>query len=360
MTPKPRAPLPKPMTGRDRNSWAHDTITRRWPEIAMRLLKDNTLSSSQIEEIEALRAELPDAPIREIRDPQAPDIEAWNGYIEPYRGKGWLEVPWFFGEHYFYRRVMEAVGYFQPGIGGRVDPFVSEKQRGLNACIGAVRELAARLSADAVTNLEERLFRMFYLARWGNQADLSLWPAEGEDKPDHGAPEKGRAYLLADDLPLAVDLLCPDRAVARVDILIDNAGFEPACEQRRANRLKVREDFFWTSPLPAWEMPKALRDELSSSSLTISKGDAHYRRLLGDRDWSHVTRFADVLSYFPSPILALRTLKAELVCGIAPEEEKRAASKDSNWMTDGRWGSAQLANPRFDRIQPDVDCPSKD
>jgi hypothetical protein len=48
------------------------------------------------------------------------------------------------------------------------------------------------------------------------------------------------------------------------------------------------------------------------------KGDANYRRLIGDALWPHDTPFAHVLSYFAAPLLALRTLKSEVCVGLAP------------------------------------------
>lgn len=48
------------------------------------------------------------------------------------------------------------------------------------------------------------------------------------------------------------------------------------------------------------------------SALVFLKGDANYRRLIGDRLWQTDTPFADVAGYFPTKLCALRTLKAEL------------------------------------------------
>lgn len=46
--------------------------------------------------------------------------------------------------------------------------------------------------------------------------------------------------------------------------------------------------------------------------MVFLKGDANYRRLIGDRLWSTDTPFLDVAGYFPARLCALRTLKAEL------------------------------------------------
>lgn len=47
-------------------------------------------------------------------------------------------------------------------------------------------------------------------------------------------------------------------------------------------RLYIRPDLFWNSSHFFWEIPSDLQVELSRAWLVIVKGDANYRRLLGD------------------------------------------------------------------------------
>jgi hypothetical protein len=108
-------------------------------------------------------------------------------------------------------------------------------------------------------------------------------------------------------------------------------------------RLHLHTDFFWTSPLPMWELPPHLRADLSRSHLVISKGDANYRRLLGDRHWPATTPFPDILSYFPAPILALRTPKSEIICGLDEGRAEETAVQDPDWLTNGKRGVIQFA-----------------
>jgi hypothetical protein len=100
------------------------------------------------------------------------------------------------------------------------------------------------------------------------------------------------------------------------------------------------EDNFWVQPLAMWDMPDLMRLDFGKRcDLVFVKGDANYRRLLGDRMWDLSTPFQDVVgSYFPCPVCALRTLKAELGCGMAPEEIARAKKLDDQWMVNGRFG----------------------
>jgi hypothetical protein len=100
---------------------------------------------------------------------------------------------------------------------------------------------------------------------------------------------------------------------------------------------------FWTSPLPMWEMPDDLRQELADAHLVISKGDANYRRALGDAHWPFTTPFADVVSYFPAPIVFLRTCKAEVIVGLSSTQVHDLMQHDPEWLTNGKWGVMQFA-----------------
>jgi hypothetical protein len=79
-------------------------------------------------------------------------------------------------------------------------------------------------------------------------------------------------------------------------------------------------------------------------ALAVFKGDANYRRLLGDAHWPHATPFARVVGgHAPAPVLALRTCKAGLVVGLAPEAAARAAAeRPADWLTSGTFAVAQL------------------
>lgn len=410
-----RFPLPIPMTALDPESWAYDTVTRRWPEIARRILLENDIPQTIEPRIEALIADIPNGRIRTIKDTGAPDVKVWNQDIRVHLGKNWLEPPWFFTEHYFYRRVIEAICYFQNGNGYGLDPFTYQKQQGLEVSRKAIRDLVSRTAGWARPGGGlEALKSLLYLDLWGNQADLSMWPAEGDSKPDHNDLKQANEFLLEDRAAEIADFVFELHSsshrkkikdeVIRIDFMIDNAGFElvsdlvfadhllstglaatvrlhvkphptyvsdamikdvrttldffKADDDSQVNslgtrladywerdRLQVRENFFWTSSLAGWKMPLPLEKELSQSNLVISKGDANYRRLLGDLDWPYTTPFADILSYFPAPIVALRTVKAEIACGMQPGQAERVATQNPDWMINGRWGVVQFMKP---------------
>jgi Damage-control phosphatase ARMT1-like domain len=100
------------------------------------------------------------------------------------------------------------------------------------------------------------------------------------------------------------------------------------------------EDNFWVQAFSMWDMTEPLRSDMAQRcDLAFVKGDANYRRLLGDRMWDYTAPFADVVGcYFPCPVCALRTLKAEIGCGMEPEQVERAKQLDGNWMVNGRFG----------------------
>ena len=109
-----------------------------------------------------------------------------------------------------------------------------------------------------------------------------------------------------------------------------------------AGSLEPREDFFWAQPTPFQDMPERIRRDLAGSALVFVKGDANYRRLLDERAWPLDTPFADVASGWPAPVCALRTLKAELGCGMPPEACARARAEDPDWLVSGRYGVLQF------------------
>ena len=55
--------------------------------------------------------------------------------------------------------------------------------------------------------------------------------------------------------------------------------------------------------------------------------------------------FEDVVgSYFPCPVVALRTLKAEVGCGMEEALVKNASEVDDSWLTDGKWGVVHMGS----------------
>jgi hypothetical protein len=155
----------------------------RWPRIARRVVRENDYPDAINDRIRALVEDIPEAPVRPLDDPGAPDEALWNGWIDRYCGQTWLEIPWFIGETYFYRRIIEATGYFRPGPGRFSDPFLQQKQAGYDESRDAIQALArARAQAEDTAHPRAELVRLLKMALWGNQADLSMWDADAEER----------------------------------------------------------------------------------------------------------------------------------------------------------------------------------
>ncbi|XP_055598645.1 damage-control phosphatase ARMT1-like [Uranotaenia lowii] len=103
---------------------------------------------------------------------------------------------------------------------------------------------------------------------------------------------------------------------------------------------------FWTSPYEFCRMQDvcpALYEELSRSQLLIFKGDLNYRKLLGDFNFPYTTPFRDALRGFvPTSLCTLRTVKADLICGLQEGLSDKLDAKDDQWMVTGEYGVIQF------------------
>ncbi|PHJ24046.1 duf89 fructose bisphosphatase [Cystoisospora suis] len=114
----------------------------------------------------------------------------------------------------------------------------------------------------------------------------------------------------------------------------------------KTGKWEVKASTYFCMPFEYSNMPKDLYEELrDKAAILISKGDANYRRILGDRLWPFDTPFPEVAGYMPCPLLALRKLKADIACGISNEKQKQAQESDPNWMVNGKWGVIHYFNP---------------
>ncbi|MFW5765267.1 MAG: damage-control phosphatase ARMT1 family protein [Coleofasciculus sp.] len=405
---KPCIPIPPPLMMSEEGSFAHQTLTQRWVTIIQRAIASNNYPASITQNLENLRQELPYGKVRSLEDETQPDLEAWNTYMEPYQGKRWIDIPWYPAEVYLYRRILEATHYFQPGKWHRVDPFEPQKHSSLAKVMSAIETMSGKINtfvdAQGQWNRTD-LIALFYFALWGNRIDLSLFPTDaGESQRMNIEAYREQANLLVDHTPQIADHIAHLKEV-RIDLIVDNAGFELFCDlcvadffvnsgiaqpvylhlkphpvfvsdamikdvdhtinvlcnhsnqevQSLGERLKnyidkghiiCCEDAYWTAPLAFWDMPESWRSELNQSQLVMIKGDANYRRLLGDREWDYTTPWEDIVCYFPAPLAALRTFKAELAAGLKPDQIKRLNQDDPQWLINGQWGVIQFFNPR--------------
>jgi uncharacterized protein with ATP-grasp and redox domains len=380
--------IPVPLMTSEPGSFARYTIVERKPDVIYRVLADNSYPPEIVAALEAFRSEIARQPIQPIRE-KAPDAAFWNNKAATYRGRTWLELPWYFAETYFYRRLLEVVRYFQPAIWHGHDPFGPQKRE-------QEQEAAAWLTAHAGQlhgmKPELRLEVLLYSSLWANRVDLSNLTVLEQARGGFDSREEQHNVLI-DDTDRVAALLTA--GVKRVDFVADNHGRELLLDlvladsllgqrwaqtvvfhlkdypffvsdaMRRdvealfgllrneplgqrldghlaAGRLMLKDNPFWTSCLLFREMPAPLIAELALSDLVILKGDVNYRRLLDDAHWPHTARLEEIASYFPVPFLVLRTLKSEIMVGLEPGQAEEIAAQDPDWLLNGKRGIIQL------------------
>ncbi len=384
--------LPKPLRGNEPGTFTHHSVAVRLPEIGRRVLEENELDAASAAAVATLVGEIGNGVITPLSG-HGPDAAAWETYVEPELGKTWLDVPWFFAEYYFYRRVLDAVGYWDSGA----DPYEAQKQLGLEGAVGSARRTISSVDAAYAqwVSTDVLLIQLTDAALWGNQVDLSLWPATSAGP---AAPELDPDRFLIDERAVAIRTL-GERIPPTIDIVLDNAGSEliadllvadmllrsdlaskvrlhakqypvfvsdatardvAATTQRMAadsnrhlrsagerlrvefdvDRLAVTAHHYWVSPLGWRHRPEDLESLLAESGLVVVKGDANYRRLVDDRHWDFTTPFSDAVGSTPAPLLVLRTLKSEVAAGLDPDAIQAAAAADPEWLQNGRWAIA--------------------
>jgi len=156
--------------------------------------------------------------------------------------------------------------------------------------------------------------------------------------------------LHVKDTPVFVSDVCLHDFPLTLDWLDSNGGGAMAARLRAAldsGSLTLVAHPFYTSAHPFWDMPDDLFAIFGSAGAVLLKGDANYRRLLGDRHWPHDTPFSPLMRrYWPAatPVAALRTCKSGVLVGVAPEVEAAAmAAEPGRWLTAGVYGLISLA-----------------
>jgi uncharacterized protein with ATP-grasp and redox domains len=395
--------LPSPIIVSEKDSFAYFTFTQRLPVIINRIIAENNFNDSHIESLKTISQDIINGSIRPIKEDQGVDIKDWDTYIEPYLNKAWLDTPFYFAEAYFYRRIIEAIWYFNL----KIDPFELQKRTSLETVMEFVRTASQYQTIFDFPNVRRGekwnviLHNLLYLNLWGNRADLSLNPSEaGTFRQEILENNCNSERILLNDVLLIIKKITHLQNT-RIDFIVDNAGFELVSDlfvidflltsqvakmvyvhlkshptfvsdamikdvhftlkslahdsDRNVRNIAIRlqsyldekrlhlvDHFFWTSPLFFWEMPESLAQELGQCDLVFVKGDANYRRLVGDYHWPKITSFDAIVGYFPTEFVVLRTLKSEVILGLSQEKIKDLDVLDPQWLVNGSWGLIQL------------------
>lgn len=374
------------------NPFAHHTMQVRVPAILDEVLRNNPDYSPAVRaRIEALiAASRAGAALPELPE-SAPHAAEWRAELSRRAGEGWLSSDWFGVENYIYRCLAEATEFWASAR----DPFAPTK----HAEYASAAQRAALEAAVAIEGSpRQQLEGLLLAALFGNRMDLSFAASR-----ERGVLADS-SDLLVDDRARAIDRL--EQGRGGVHFIIDNAGTElsvdlvlaarllqhghdvvlhvrvhpafvsdaleqdvrwfiegaderaaalwsacspatRACRQQlhvalSSGRLRIAAHAFWNGPASLWALPEPLRHEFEAARLVLLKGDAHYRRAVGDALWPPETPFAAVTRYFPAPLLALRTLKSDTIVGLQPGTAARLDAEDARWRVNGRRAVASL------------------
>lgn len=114
-------------------------------------------------------------------------------------------------------------------------------------------------------------------------------------------------------------------------------------EYVRTQQLVIRPDIFWNRYAFFHQMPPEMQARLAKeAALVIVKGDLNYRRLMADRLWPPSMAMKEVVPYFPTAFVALRTMKSNLVAGIPAAIVAELEREDPMWRFNGNSGRSAV------------------
>ncbi len=387
--------LPGYLMTSEPGSFARATIADRKPKIIQQVIQDHTYPPAIVTDLQAFSAEISGKEPTPLHE-QAADVPFWNRAMSIHSGRSWLELPWYFAETFFYRRLLECVRYLQPGEWQSVDPFAGQKEKQIDADI---LHLAAIWNQFDGLPPDVEFEALLHSCLWGNRTDLSNFTIKVKAAQGLAARHEEENIVINHTAQVYKRL---NGGVGQVDFINDNAGTDSLFDlaladfllrQNWAKRivfnLKDRPFFvsdamiqdirhsidlmieqpalrglgerlaaylrdgrftlqthpFWTSCLMFRQMPEEVANALRRSDLIIIKGDVNYRRMFDDRHWPYNTPIAEAAAYFPAPFVLLRTLKGEIMLGLQPGQAQQIEKEDPAWLIDGQRGVIHMYIP---------------
>ncbi|KAH9948501.1 DUF89 domain-containing protein [Amylocystis lapponica] len=266
------APYP-PYDFTDTTSFAYETVVKRWPVIltgiidnVYRFNHDLSISFNSkdpeseevvlekeritegkgiIEAISKLKYEMGrDRPLEPIPDDGEALVETYNTELARLaeQGKGsWFTAPWLYAECYLYRLIRSY--FVRTKYWKTYDPFLAQKQETFRSSSKAIFQLATtmhELERDKASFASDPdslgvLFReMIQMCLWGNATDLSMLTHLSHEDIQHlqfvgkDAQAARKEFILRDDQDKVWEHLTTSagNGGARIDFVLDNAGFE--------------------------------------------------------------------------------------------------------------------------------------
>nr|XP_061785703.1 damage-control phosphatase ARMT1-like [Nerophis lumbriciformis] len=442
--------VPPSLSAKEVGSFAYLTVRDRLPTILTKVVdtihrnKNKFFEEYGEEGIQAekqtisllskLRNELQtDKPILALNDGLA-DADSWNQYLLRQQGfqgdqeaVSWFKSPWLFVECYMYRKIQEAL-WLNPPISdydvfseSKTQSFFESQQAMMTLCT-YLEGINKNLGDISEHHLQELFNKLLQVSLWGNKCDLSI--SAGKENSQKSSPIDSlvsfQPFILVDHSAAVWSTLISAQRQRqlgkagsnRVDVVLDNAGFELVTDLVLADFLvssglarEVRflgksfpwfvsdvtaNDFHWTirqitaanhkwmsqvgvrwqsymkegvwsyHDHPFWTQPHEFCDmatdapdlyaTLQEANLVLFKGDLNYRKLAGDRDWDHTVCFEAALRGFePSPLCSLRSLKANIQVGLQPGQGSKLGFQDPDWMTSGKYAVIQFYSPNSEQ-----------
>ncbi|KAH8663571.1 hypothetical protein BGZ60DRAFT_490266 [Tricladium varicosporioides] len=249
-----------PASTGDKTSFAYISARDRWPVIITGAIDDVHKAVSEttddakrnegkkiVEDLAKLKYELQhDRKLTPLPDDGQLDVAAYNKELEQLGNPSWFNIPWLYAECYLYRRMASSFSLSQ--YWKSYDVFAKQKMSTFRSSRPAVLELASRYheliremghkgdkSEEEIEEAEKILFmEMCEICLWGNATDLSLLTSlTYEDIQKLQGSEARKASeknILINDLEAAYNALKEAKKEGkkerRIDIVLDNAGFE--------------------------------------------------------------------------------------------------------------------------------------
>ena len=387
--------LPPVITTSQHNSFPQQTILKRHPRIINQVIHDNDYTLEIRKRLFNLKEEIVNnAKIQSLTE-DIGDQHQWNHHLDQFKNKTWLELPWYFAETFFYRRLLEVIDYFQPGRFRKRDPFHLSKRveitRNMNTLTQTIDSLGK--IEDVIRGFEQRL----HASLWGNRLDLSNFTVKNTIKHHQATIE--RENIIINDFSKIYHTF-NNETVSNIAFFHDNVGMELEFDLLLADFLLEKKwvetivfylkpypffvsdamikdlqetlhifksvpysnvndlgkrihralnngtiflstDLFWASPYHYSEMSQSLSEELSQYDLIILKGDVDYRRLLSDRHWPYTKSITDIIGYFPTSLVILQTLKSPIIVNLTKKQVQQFEHEEPDWLINGQRGIIQ-------------------
>ncbi|MFD9396288.1 damage-control phosphatase ARMT1 family protein [Streptomyces sp. NPDC060000] len=185
-------PAPPVILGNEPGSFPHGVLAERHPAI-IRQVRDAFPYGPDVHRgLDALLENCTKGVIEPLPD-TAPDRDRWRSWgLDEYVGRSWFDVPWLWSESYFYRQLLDTVGYFGVGPWQGIDPFRPFKLAELDA--PETDEELSVLDTLEARPVGERARALLHGSLWGNRADLGFRLSDAEAEERAAVPG-----LVADD-----------------------------------------------------------------------------------------------------------------------------------------------------------------